>query len=105
MSDLWDNNEVKIALSDYFRPKEDRKMRERIRGKRNLRIGAARGSIDRLELVIITAVMALLAALGIMLFFAVLTGADIYVWNRTAAVTIYFLLTGVIWAILIIKNC
>lgn len=79
-------------------------MSGQIKEKRELKIGAARRNNDRLELVIITAVMALLAALGIMLSFAVLTGADIYVWNRTAAVTIYFLLTGVIWAVLIIKN-
>lgn len=79
-------------------------MKERIREERKLRTGAARGSSDRLELVVVTAVMALLAALGIMLSFAVLTGADIHVWNRTAAATVYFLLTGGIWAVLIIKN-
>lgn len=80
-------------------------MSEQIKEKRELKLRAARRSHDRLELVMITAVMALLAALGIMLIFAVLTGADIYVWNRAAAVTIYFLLAGGIWAVLIIKNC
>ena len=80
-------------------------MREQIKERQKMKIRAARRSNDRLELVMITAVMALLAALGIMLSFAALTGADIYVWNRTAAVAIYFLLTGGIWAVLIIKNC
>lgn len=56
------------------------------------------------ELVLVTAIIALLASLGIVLSFAVIIGADIFTWNPVAAVSIYFILAGVIWGTLIIKN-
>lgn len=57
------------------------------------------------EMILATAVVALLAALGIVLSYAVLTGADILMWNRGMTIGMYFLITGIIWAVLIIKNC
>lgn len=56
------------------------------------------------ELVLVTAVIALLASLGIILSYAVVIGADIFAWNAVNAVIAYFILAGVIWGALIIKN-
>jgi hypothetical protein len=59
---------------------------------------------DEIETVIVTAVIALLAALGLIFSFAVLTGADIFEWNPVIALSSYFIFSGIIWGILIIKN-
>ena len=59
---------------------------------------------DEIETVVVTAVIALLAALGLIFSFAVMTGADIFNWNPIVAVTVYFIFSGVIWGVLIIKN-
>lgn len=56
------------------------------------------------ELVLVTAVIALLTSLGIILSYAAITGADIFTWNAVNAVSAYFILAGVIWGTLIIKN-
>ena len=59
---------------------------------------------DKIEMVVVTAVIALLAALGLIFSYAVITGADIFNWNSTVAVTTYFILSGILWGVLIIKN-
>ena len=59
---------------------------------------------DEIETVVVTAVIALLAALGLIFSFAVMTGADIFNWNPIVAVTVYFIFAGIIWGVLIIKN-
>ena len=59
---------------------------------------------DEIETVVVTAVIALLAALGLIFSFAVMTGADIFNWNPIVAVTAYFIFAGIIWGVLIIKN-
>lgn len=59
---------------------------------------------DEIETVIVTAVIALLAALGLIFSFAVITGSDIFNWNPIIALSAYFVFSGIIWGVLIIKN-
>lgn len=59
---------------------------------------------DQIETVVVTALMALLGALGVIFSFAVFTGSDIFTWNPMIALSVYFIFSGIIWGVLIIKN-
>lgn len=46
------------------------------------------------EKILISTMIGLVAAIGIFAAFAVFTGSDILAWNKTLALTSYFLLAG-----------
>ena len=46
------------------------------------------------EKILISTMIGLVAAIGIFATFAVFTGSDILAWNKTLALTSYFLLAG-----------
>lgn len=46
------------------------------------------------EKILISTMIGLVAAIGIFAAFAVFTGSDILAWNKTVALTSYFLLAG-----------
>lgn len=57
-----------------------------------------------LEMLAVTAVMAMIIALGMLLFVIALLEVRIEAGNSTLLVSIYFTVTGVIWGMLILRN-
>ena len=69
-------------------------------GVRNLQNGKRKD----LEVMIIAACIALMIAFSIILLTAVVLGQDISDWNESVVVSIYFILTGLIWGFLVLIN-
>lgn len=57
------------------------------------------------ELIVGCGIMAALAAIGIVFFILLLFGWHIEQCNQVTMVTVYFVLTGMIWGILLCRNC
>lgn len=57
-----------------------------------------------LETILVTFVVAFAAAIGILATFAVLTGADIYQWEKEKMLGVYLIVSGSIWGGLLIDE-
>lgn len=57
-----------------------------------------------LETIFVTCIVAFVAALGIISIFAVLTGLNIYQWEKEKMLGIYFIIGGSIWEGLLVDE-